>query len=163
MKYTLDFEIKCGKKTCASSPGEFCRFIRNDLTGKSFCHLFGEVFENEDGWIQRHNLCLERAKEKMDPEKVTKTIDKLLDVEESYRTYEKFRKLMITDLDTFIEVVSYAYSIPRNSVQFKRLNRYHHRALDSDKIYKGTYEIIVENHMDIVRKKQDEYMMKKSN
>ena len=58
MKVTLTFEIECGETTCASEPGEFCRFLTiAGYSGKCICYLFGAVGE-KDGWIQRHEDCL---------------------------------------------------------------------------------------------------------
>ena len=63
MKLKLSFNIECGEKTCAFEPGKFCTFFRGSLNGKDSCYIFGMVFENDDGWIQRHNDCLKLAKE----------------------------------------------------------------------------------------------------
>jgi|WetSurMetagenome_2_1015567.scaffolds.fasta_scaffold01544_18 hypothetical protein len=60
MKFSITFDIECGETTCASKPGEFCRFFANDLRGGGRCYLFGGLFD-EDGWIQRHPDCLEMA------------------------------------------------------------------------------------------------------
>lgn len=58
----LEFEIECGEKTCAVEKGKFCRFFRAHFGGKESCYLFGRVFD-ENGWIQRHPMCLEIGKE----------------------------------------------------------------------------------------------------
>lgn len=63
MKYDITFEIECGSKTCASKPGEFCRFLVMNVFGKERCFLFGRVFDT-DGWIQRHKDCLKMSREK---------------------------------------------------------------------------------------------------
>ncbi len=69
MKAILSFAIECGEKTCAKEPGLFCPFLKigTDLSQRTsvkpagICHLFGSVFENEEGWIQRHPECLKSA------------------------------------------------------------------------------------------------------
>ena len=63
MKVQIEFE--CGEKTCASEPGEFCRFLGAKKMGlRPVCLLFrdrrGEeqrLFE-EGGWLQRCPECL---------------------------------------------------------------------------------------------------------
>lgn len=61
MKADLRFEIECGKATCASAPGVFCRHFRGHLAGREQCLFFGRLYEDENGWIQRHPLCLVMA------------------------------------------------------------------------------------------------------
>jgi hypothetical protein len=63
MKYTLTFEIECGKTTCGIGGGKFCRFLHLTMNGKDFCFLFGNVFEDDNGWLARHPECVNRAKE----------------------------------------------------------------------------------------------------
>lgn len=58
MKVTLTFEIECGKETCAVSPGKFCRYWMGDAVGAGKCYFFGTL-EDKDGWVQRHQKCLE--------------------------------------------------------------------------------------------------------
>jgi len=57
MKYRLSFEIECGSKTCALSPGKFCKFLKSAGNGKCTCYFFGTLFD-QYGWIQRHKDCL---------------------------------------------------------------------------------------------------------
>ena len=59
MKKILQFEIECGETTCASSPGIFCSFGVSDCFGRSECFFFGPLDE-KDGWVQRHQLCIEK-------------------------------------------------------------------------------------------------------
>lgn len=61
MKAILSFAIECGEKTCAKEPGLFCPFLKIGMRGGGSCHFFGSVFENEEGWIQRHPECLKSA------------------------------------------------------------------------------------------------------
>jgi len=60
MKRVLSFEIDCGDKTCASFPGKFCSFCRSTLRGNCTCYFFGAL-SDVDGWIQRHEECLQNA------------------------------------------------------------------------------------------------------
>lgn len=52
-----------GEKTCASTPGEFCRWVGVKSFGmKHVCMLFGDarLFENEPGgWLMRCQQCLD--------------------------------------------------------------------------------------------------------
>lgn len=61
MKHNITLEIECGETTCASEPGKFCYLFAADLQGDGVCYLYGKVFQNEDGWIDRHPRCLETA------------------------------------------------------------------------------------------------------
>jgi len=61
MKQYIEIVIECGKKTCASKPGRFCKMFSVDIRGGGNCFLFGRLYE-EDGWIMRHRLCLQYAK-----------------------------------------------------------------------------------------------------
>ena len=61
MKHNIKFEIDCGEKTCASEKGKFCHFLRLSLNGKDSCLLFGPVFDDNTGWIQRHKDCLKMS------------------------------------------------------------------------------------------------------
>jgi hypothetical protein len=61
MKKIIKFEIECGEKTCASKPGEFCKFLSGYFL--DMCILFDErLFENDDGWVARCKECLECGK-----------------------------------------------------------------------------------------------------
>lgn len=57
MKYTMTFGIECGKKTCAVKPGKFCQFFNLSPDGK-------DVYEDENGWLQRHPDCLSKMNKK---------------------------------------------------------------------------------------------------
>ena len=59
----LKFEIICGENTCFSKAGEWCQYLRwNAFFGDNGdCILFGKVFENTDGWLQRHKECKENT------------------------------------------------------------------------------------------------------
>lgn len=48
MTRTLELKINCGEKTCASKPGEFCRFFLHSF-GTPSCFLFGTLWDDEDG------------------------------------------------------------------------------------------------------------------
>jgi hypothetical protein len=61
MKLKLEFEIECGRETCASEPGKFCRFFRGNIFGNDNCFFFGRVYDNQSGWIQRHPECIKLA------------------------------------------------------------------------------------------------------
>lgn len=62
MKTTLHFDINCGEKTCAIEKGRFCRFFSYDFSNKCTCHLFGRLYDEENGWILRHEDCLAAQK-----------------------------------------------------------------------------------------------------
>lgn len=62
----LNILIECGEKTCASSPGKFCKYLWVRRFGtESVCSLFPSepdtctVLDAEDGWTQRCQACLE--------------------------------------------------------------------------------------------------------
>ena len=66
MKKTLSIVIESGEKTCASSVGEFCRFIGSIKFGQiPVCILFPSgkdsftVLDTKDGWTQRCKDCIE--------------------------------------------------------------------------------------------------------
>lgn len=65
MNKTLKFDIECGDITCASEPGKFCRFFQCDVFGKSSCFIFGQLSE-KDGWVQKHQDCLNNTKGETD-------------------------------------------------------------------------------------------------
>jgi len=55
---TLVLPIKSGEKTCASSPGEFCHWLRTRKFGQIYvCGLFNETLEGEE-WLERCPACL---------------------------------------------------------------------------------------------------------
>lgn len=75
MNVVLKIPIKCGKKTCASEPGVFCRFLGSKGINSWVCMLFPmldemkasfkeevgsstQLKENADGWIARCPECL---------------------------------------------------------------------------------------------------------
>ena len=65
----VQVRLKCGEKTCAWSPGKFCRFFGSRNFGQNpICCLFpsdpGTYTDlNEiDGWIQRCEICLSAEK-----------------------------------------------------------------------------------------------------
>ena len=65
----IKLELNCGEKTCASSPGNFCRFARSSVDGfLPRCTLFGERLFDETGtsvmgWLQRLPKCLQAEEE----------------------------------------------------------------------------------------------------
>jgi hypothetical protein len=61
MKYNIEFQIRCGKTTCASKPGKFCAMLNVNMSGSGTCHLFGKVFDR-GGWLVRHPGCLKKAR-----------------------------------------------------------------------------------------------------
>ncbi len=61
MKLTIPIEIECGETTCASEPDKFCHLFASDMQGDGVCYLYGKVFQNDEGWIERHPRCLETA------------------------------------------------------------------------------------------------------
>ena len=63
MKKKISFDIECGEKTCASKPGNFCRFFRGSLNGNDTCYLFGRVYSYPTGYgcIQRHKDCIKNT------------------------------------------------------------------------------------------------------
>jgi hypothetical protein len=70
MKLVLD--IDCGTDTCASSPGNFCKYVQTQRFGtRYFCKIFSEqgargkfvslyvIEEGEHkGWLARHPECV---------------------------------------------------------------------------------------------------------
>lgn len=65
MKKLITLEINCGKKTCASEPGKFCKFFGTKMLGQfPVCCLFPgadtsyTTLEEVDGWVQRCEECL---------------------------------------------------------------------------------------------------------
>lgn len=69
MEAHLTFQIECGKTTCASSPGNFCRFLLLGLGGSGRCHFFGNVYEDKPGGsLQRHPDCIKHSDPVIDTE-----------------------------------------------------------------------------------------------
>jgi hypothetical protein len=71
MKATILFEIECGEKTCASEPGKFCEFTRVPANGDAYCALFSSPgkfnvirLRDSEGWLMRHEKCLEATSKK---------------------------------------------------------------------------------------------------
>lgn len=75
-KRTLQLQIDCGEKTCASAPGKFCQWCLTTRFGTRWiCGLFRDEQSNpvrlrsaqrwsddgwkDDGWLQRCQQCLE--------------------------------------------------------------------------------------------------------
>lgn len=68
MEIKLSFIIECGEKTCASSPGKFCKFFGSRRFGTIACCLlfpdkeglsFTELDTDNDGeWTLRCEDCL---------------------------------------------------------------------------------------------------------
>lgn len=79
MKQQITFEIECGEKTCASSKGSFCQFFRPSLGRDGSCHLFGPVYDDGSGWVQRHRDCMpaEVTLDERQPQSVESLIDAL--------------------------------------------------------------------------------------
>ena len=64
-KRHLHLIIEAGEGTCASKPGQFCRYLRVANFGTRYlCGLFSEPdgaqqqLREKDGWIQRCDDCL---------------------------------------------------------------------------------------------------------
>jgi len=60
---TLKFDISCGEKTCAESPGVLCQFITTRMDGsRPRCVLFDVeilvAWESTKGWLLRDAKCL---------------------------------------------------------------------------------------------------------
>jgi hypothetical protein len=57
--------LEMGESTCASAPGKFCRMVRTRSFGqKFFCALHEtDLFDDEDGWLQRCPECLKEFPE----------------------------------------------------------------------------------------------------
>lgn len=72
MKLTIPIEIECDEATCASEPGKFCHLFASDMQGDGVCYLYGKVFDNGDGWIERHPRCLETAVKQLEPKPTVK-------------------------------------------------------------------------------------------
>ena len=55
-------ETECGEKTCASTPGHFCRFVGTKHLGASYyCLLFNTpLYDGSDGWLHRCQECLDK-------------------------------------------------------------------------------------------------------
>jgi hypothetical protein len=52
-------EIDCGETTCASKPGEFCKYFRTKKFGqKPFCLRYDDMQKDEGGWVQRLPACI---------------------------------------------------------------------------------------------------------
>jgi hypothetical protein len=59
MVYQKIDEIDCGKTTCASKPGEFCKYLRETPFGKKpFCLRYDDKPEEIDGMAQRLPVCV---------------------------------------------------------------------------------------------------------
>lgn len=72
MTVRVSIELECGERTCASKPGEFCRFLVAKADGSwPRCVLFGQyVFDGDgsiQGWLLRCSECL-AAERKEDEE-----------------------------------------------------------------------------------------------
>lgn len=62
MKFKIT--IECGKKTCATRPGKFCRFVQTTSFGmKPFCFLYNVPLDDANGWLMRCRKCLNENKE----------------------------------------------------------------------------------------------------
>jgi hypothetical protein len=60
MTRIIRLETECGERTCASTPGKFCRFVKSKNFGTEFvCILFDRKLFDEGGWLQRCGECLE--------------------------------------------------------------------------------------------------------
>lgn len=56
----IQLEINCGDFTCASEPGKFCKCLGTSKFGQlSKCNLFDGNLEEEEGWLQRCQECLD--------------------------------------------------------------------------------------------------------
>ena len=72
----IEIKINCGEKTCASSPGLFCRFCN---LREISCQLFGKLFE-EDNWIMRHPNCKSVKKNDLKTCPFCGTLPKIIDI-----------------------------------------------------------------------------------
>lgn len=61
----IKIKIECGETTCASKPGEFCKFLGASHFGtRPQCRLFpsdgaSTPLKEKDGWVQRCPACLQ--------------------------------------------------------------------------------------------------------
>lgn len=62
---TISIEIECGETTCASKPGEFCKFFGTMRFGTiPLCRLFPSEGDSMtelkmvDGWVRRCDDCI---------------------------------------------------------------------------------------------------------
>ena len=69
----LEIGIICGKKTCASEKGKFCKYFGDIHFGQTpVCRLFPNELDaytelkDEKGWTLRCKECLEGSKEEDD-------------------------------------------------------------------------------------------------
>ena len=58
MNKTLKIIVNAGQETCASEPGQFCRFVTVKNFNTFSCHLFEKRLEDKAGWLQRLPECL---------------------------------------------------------------------------------------------------------
>ena len=64
MAFTIPVKIECGEKTCASSPGVFCKYFGyKGLGTRLHCLFFNTRLYTEHGWVQRAASCLEIEKQ----------------------------------------------------------------------------------------------------
>ena len=67
MRMNLTIEIECGENTCASKPGQFCKYMGSVKFGQvPVCCLFPSeketswtLLEEKDGWVQRCKPCID--------------------------------------------------------------------------------------------------------
>lgn len=65
----LELTIRCGERTCAAAPKQFCPYFGTRKFGQvPMCRLFptqtgsATVLEEQDGWTQRCQACLDSEK-----------------------------------------------------------------------------------------------------
>jgi hypothetical protein len=66
MTRNITMSINCGEKTCASEPGEFCKYAISRVDGfNPTCRLFEKPLKDEGeptGWLKRCKECMESEK-----------------------------------------------------------------------------------------------------
>lgn len=55
--YNIHLRIVCGETTCAVVAGRFCEYFEGRSVGGT-CQLFGRLYVNDGGWVQRHPACI---------------------------------------------------------------------------------------------------------
>jgi len=67
MKRVLQLEIESGVETCASEPGDFCKYLRTRKFGSiTYCEIWHDIncrgqpspIDDKDGWLQRREECM---------------------------------------------------------------------------------------------------------
>ena len=66
MKIILRIPVECGEKTCASTPGKFCKYMTYSIVDNgATCQLFG-LLSIDNGWVMRAADCVSLGEQTMD-------------------------------------------------------------------------------------------------